>query len=98
MGSSDDIIELKDQANEFQKNIHEIKVDVAIIKEKYNHMNDRVLKIDENFSELVHTVTTMRSESTEQHKSMIKALVAASATISASVIGAVGLIVSVLLW
>jgi len=39
----------------------------------------------------------MRSESTEQHKSMIKALVAAAATISASFIGAVGLIISVLL-
>jgi hypothetical protein len=97
MGNLEDIVELKDQASEFQKNIHDIKVDVAIIKEKYNHMNDRVLKIDENFSELVSTVYTMRNENTEQHKSMIKALIAASATISASFIGAIGLIISVLL-
>lgn len=97
MDNSDEIIELKDQANEFQRNIHEIKVDVAIIKEKYNHMNERVLKIDENFSELVHTVEEMRSDNNEQHKSMVKALIAAAATISASFIGAVGLIISVLL-
>lgn len=97
MGNSDEIIELKDQASEFQKNIHEIKLDVAIIKEKYNHMNERVLKIDENFSELVQTVENMRFENVDQHKSMMKALIAAAATISASFIGAVGLIISVLL-
>lgn len=97
MDNETEIVELKEQANEFQRDIHEIKIDVAIIKEKYNFMTDRMSKIDNNFSELVDTFEDMRKDNAEQHQAMIKALIAASATIGASFIGAVALIISVIL-
>jgi len=94
---TDEITELREQANEFNRSIYEIKTDVAIIKEKYNHMNEKILNLDKNFIELVSIVENMRKESNDHHKAISKAMIASSATVLASFIGAIAVILSAML-
>jgi serine-rich repeat adhesion-like glycoprotein len=85
---------LKKDTQELRTSIFEIKTDIAVIKEKNNTMNDKINSIETGFDKLVCTVDDMREESSSQHKAMIKAIVAAGATLGAALLSAVALVIT----
>ena len=91
------IIKLEEKNNEFREAISCIRTDLAVIKEKYQAMTDKINIIDDNFMQLVETVETLRAESNNQYKTLIKTLLGGVITITASVIGAMAAIVAALL-
>jgi len=88
------IEKLEEQNGEFRDAIGCIRTDLAVIKEKYDSMNDKIVMIDQNFLKLIQTVSDLRRENNDQHKSMVKTLMTGVITITASVIAAMAAIVS----
>lgn len=85
---------LKKETQELRNNIFEIKTDIAVIKERNNTMNEKVGSIEKGFDKLVGTVDDMREESHLQHRVMIKAIVAAAATLGAAFLSAMAIVIA----
>lgn len=91
------IEKLEEENNEFRDAINCIRTDLAVIKEKYQSMSDKIVLIDDNFLKLVQTVESLRRENNNQHKAMIKTLLTGVIAISTSVIGAMAVLIAAVL-
>jgi predicted nuclease with TOPRIM domain len=91
------IEKLEEENEEFRDAIGCIKTDLAVIKEKYQSMNDKISIIDDNFNRVIQAMETLRTENNNQHKAMIKTLIAGTVTLATSIIGAISVIVAAIL-
>jgi archaellum component FlaC len=91
------IEKLEEQSEEFRDAIGCIKTDLAVIKEKYQSMSDKISIIDDNFHRVIQMMENLRTENNNQHKAMIKTLIVGTITLATSIIGAISVIIAALL-